>query len=281
MRRAHEVGRAEQDVGLGRLLAEHVEARAGDVAGDQEVTHRQLVDQAAARAVDDAHALLGLHQVGAAEDVLGLLGERRVHGDEVGARQHLVERRLLDAELLGALVGQEGIVGDHAHLEADGALGDDRADVAATDQAQRLEAELGAHEAVLLPLAGLGRGVGVGDLAGHGEHQGDGVLGGGDGVAVGRVHDHDAVRGGRLDVDIVDADAGAADDLQLLGLGQNLGGDLGGRADGQALVVADDGAQLGGLQAGLEIDVAAALGEDFDRAGESSSEMSTLGFAID
>ena len=34
----------------------------------------------------------------------------------------------------------------------------------------------------------------------------------------------------------------------------------------EALVVADDGAQLGGLQAGPEIDVAATLGEDFHRA---------------
>ena len=98
------------------------------------------------------------------------------------------------------------------------------------------------------------------------EHQGDGVLGRGDGVAERRVHDHDAVRGRRLDVDIVDADAGAADDLELLGLGQHLGRDLGRRADGQALVVADDGAQLGRLQAGLEVDVAAALGEDLDGA---------------
>src|SRR4030095_15366210 len=58
------------------------------------------------------------------------------------------------------------------------------------------------------------------------------------------------------------AEPSATNYFELLALGQNLGGDLGGRADGQALVVADDRAQLGGLQAGLEIDVAAALGED-------------------
>ena len=266
MRRADQVGRAEQHVGLGRFLDEHVEARAGDVARDQQVAHRQLVDQPAARAVDHAHALLGLHQVGAREDVLRLLGERRVHGDEVGARQQLLQRHLLDAELRGALLAQERVVGDHAHLEADRALGDDRADVAAADQAQRLEAELDAHEAVLLPLAGLRAGVGRRDLAGDREHQGDRVLGRGDGVAERRVHHHDAVRRRRLDVDIVDADAGAADDLELLRFRQHLGRDLGGRADRQPLVVADDGAQLGRLQAGLEIDVAAALGKDLDGA---------------
>ena len=42
----------------------------------------------------------------------------------------------------------------------------------------------------------------------------DGVLGGGDRVAEGGVHHHDAGGGGGGDVDIVDADAGAADHLQ-------------------------------------------------------------------
>ena len=62
------------------------------------------------------------------------------------------------------------------------------------------------------------------------------------------------------------ADAGAAHDLQLLGLGQHFGRDLGGGADRQAVVVGNDGAQLGGLQARLEVDVAAALREDLDGA---------------
>ena len=51
----------------------------------------------------------------------GLLGQRRVQRDEVGARQQLVELDLLDAELLRALGRQEGIVGDHPHLQPDGA----------------------------------------------------------------------------------------------------------------------------------------------------------------
>ena len=193
MRRADQVRRTEQHVLLGRLLHEHVEARARDMARDQQVADGQLVDQAAAGAVDDAHALLGLHQVGPREDVLGLLSERRVHRDEVGARQHLLQRCLLYAELGRSLVAQERVVGHHAHLEADGALGDDRADVAASDQAQRLEAELGAHELVLFPLAGLRAGIGLRHLTGDGEHQRDGVFRRGDGVAERRVHDDDAV----------------------------------------------------------------------------------------
>ena len=137
-----------------------------------------------------------------------------MQGDEVGAGQQLVQLDLLDAHLHRALGRQEGIVGDHLHLQAEGAVGDDRADVAGADQAQRLAVELDAHEAVLLPLAGLGGGVGGGHLAGQREHHGDGVLGGGDRVAEGGVHHHDAGGGGGGDVDVVDADAGAADHLQ-------------------------------------------------------------------
>ena len=40
-------------------------------------------------------------------------------------------------------------------------VGDDRADIAAADDAERLAGDLDAHEAVLLPLAGLRRGVGL------------------------------------------------------------------------------------------------------------------------
>ena len=159
-----------------------------------------------------------------------------------------------------------GIEGDDLHLEADRALGDDRADIAAADDAERLAGDLDAHEAVLLPLAGLGRGVGGGELAGDGEHQGDGMLGGGDRIAEGRVHHDDALRGRRRHVDIVDADAGAADDAELRRGGEHLVADLGRRADGEAVIVADDGEELLLVLAeiGLVVDVDAAILEDLD-----------------
>ena len=59
---------------------------------------------------------------------------------------------------------------------------------------------------------GLERRVGLGDIARHGGEERDGVLGGGDRVGGGRVDDEAAGLGGRLEVDIVDPDAGAADD---------------------------------------------------------------------
>ena len=93
---------------------------------------------------------------------------------------------------------------------------------------------------LLRPLARAhGRG-GLRDAPRQREQHGDGVLGGGDVAAAGRVHHHDAALGGRVDVDVVDADAGAADDAQLVGPRDHVGGHLGGAADDERVVLADD-----------------------------------------
>jgi hypothetical protein len=126
-----------------------------------------------------------------ARDVLGLVGQRRVQRDEVGAREQLVELDLLDAEIEARSGDRNGSKAITFILRPMRAVGDDRADIAAADDAQRLGVELDAHEAVLLPLAGLGRG---GRRPGSGgperEHHRDGVLGRGDRIAERRVH-HD------------------------------------------------------------------------------------------
>ena len=62
---------------------------------------RRFIDQAATGAVDDEDALLGLLQVLFRQDVAGLVGERRVQGDEVGAGQQVFQLQLLDAHFHG------------------------------------------------------------------------------------------------------------------------------------------------------------------------------------
>ena len=82
------------------------------------------------------------------------------------------------------------------------------------------------------------RGVGLRDFARGAEQEREGVLGGGDGVAAGRVHDdHAAARGG-LDVHIIDADASAADDAQSCAGLQDGRGDF-------RFAAHDDGAEIG------------------------------------
>ena len=76
------------------------------------------LDELLARTVDDAYALLGLGEVLGREDVARLVGQRRVQGDEVGAREQLIELDFLDAHLDRPLLGQEGVVGDDLHLQA-------------------------------------------------------------------------------------------------------------------------------------------------------------------
>ena len=138
--------------------------------------------------------------------------------DEIGAAQQLVELDFFDAELDRALGRQERIVGDHLHLQPDRAVGDDRADIAAADDAERLAENLDAEEFVLLPFAGARRSVGLGNLPRQRQHQRDRVLGGGDRIAERRIHDDDAARGRRRNIDIVDADAGAADHFETFRL---------------------------------------------------------------
>ena len=125
-----------------------------------------------------------------------------------------------------AAVGrEERIEADDLHVEAGGPAGDLAADAAQADDAERLAGELRADELAALPLAGWTAGVGGGDVAGQGHEQGDGLLGGADGVAAGRVHDDDALARGGGDVDVVHADAGADDGPQLAGVFEQVGGD--------------------------------------------------------
>ena len=192
-----------------------------------------------------------------------------MQGDEIGAAQEIVQLHLLDADIKRTLGRQEGVEGDDAHLEAERAVGDDGADVAAADDAQNLGGDLHAHEAVLLPLARLGGGVGGGDLAGHGEHHGDGVFGCGDGIAKRCVHhDHATARGGG-NVDVIDANARAADDLEAGRLLQQLCGDLGVGADGEAIIIADDFGKfiLVLAEIGLEVDLHAMIFENLHGCG--------------
>ena len=111
--------------------------------------------------------------------------------------------------------GDEGVVAEQVHAEGLGAAGDLKADAAEADDAERFAAELGALQRLLVPLAGVHGGVGAGDGAGHGDHEAERELGDGDGVGAGGVHDDDAAARGFGGVDVVDADAGAADDAEL------------------------------------------------------------------
>ena len=91
------------------------------------------------------------------------------------------------------------------------------------------------------------------------------MLGGRDVVAAGRIHHDDAACGRRRDVDVVDADAGAADDAELAGVLERVGGHFAAAPDHERVVLPDDARQLVRLHAGLQVELDLGVrGEDVD-----------------
>ena len=76
--------------------------------------------------------------------------------DQVGSRVEIADvGRALHAELLVALGGHIGVVGDDRHAECLRALGDELADAAEADDPERLLVDLDSAELAPLPLAAL------------------------------------------------------------------------------------------------------------------------------
>ena len=212
-------------------------------AGDR-FGKRLLVDEPAARGVDDDDPGLRLGQRLLADEAGGLRRLRQVHGDEVGPRQQLVERQQFDAELRGAGGRHIRVVGDDVRAERGEPLGDELPDPAQPHHADGLAVDLGAGERRPLPGVFAQRGVGGCDLARRGQHQRERVLGGAVDVRRRRVHHQHAAGGGGVDVDVVQADTGPRDDLEFGRGGQHLGVDGGRGADQQRVGLGHRGQQL-------------------------------------
>ncbi len=240
MGRADDVVERDQRRVLCRLLLEDVQGGAGHLAGDEGVVEVLLADDPAPGAVDDVDALFHLGEGGRIDQSPGLLRHGGVDRDDIGLREDFVEADQGDPHLLRRLRGDERVVGDDLHLQSLGPVGDDAADPADADDPEGLVEELVPGEFALFPLAGLHGCRRLGDLPDQGEHHGDRVLAGGDGVAAGGVHHDDAPLAGRRDVHVVEADARAADDGQFPGAIDHLLGDLGRAPDDQAVVLLDD-----------------------------------------
>jgi len=85
----------------GRLLLEDVESGAAAAAVAERGQQVGLVDDAAARAVDELEAALAGAEDGAADEVVGGGEEGHVDGDVVGERPDVGHLHQLDAPLLG------------------------------------------------------------------------------------------------------------------------------------------------------------------------------------
>ena len=202
---------------LQRLALEHVEARARDRAPVERRDQRLLVDDGAARGVDQVGRRLHRRQLRLADEVARLRVEGRVHGDVVGAAQQLVQRlHALDAVGAEHALAEVGVVRDHVQAERLGARDDRPRDVAQRHQPQRLAAD-GSHRAERAgPPAAVAHGrIEQRQLLRAGEQQEHRLVGHLGLAEVGEVRDHDAVVRGRGDVERVQPHAVADDELAL------------------------------------------------------------------
>jgi hypothetical protein len=244
---------------LGRRLGrEHVDRGPRDLARVEPLLQSQLVDQPAARDVEDPHAVAHLGDRRRVDEPLRLLGLWQVNRDEVGARVDRVDVvGLLDADLTVELGRDVWIEGDHLHSEAADALRDELPDAPEADDPERLVEQLDAGELRALPLARDQRSVRLRDVAREREQQRDGVLGRRHDVRLWRVGDDDAAARRRRHVDIVDTDPRPPDHLQVAAALDQIGGHLRGRADQDPVELADPRGERVGIpiESGLDVEV--------------------------
>src|SRR5204863_7156354 len=121
---------------------------------------RRSVDELAARGVDQPDARLASREPTIVEEMARLGRRRQVQRQIVGRGADLVERQELDAEPRRDFRRDVRIVRDDAHAERARALRNLLADAAQAGDAERLAAQLGAEEALLLPPGVLHRAIG-------------------------------------------------------------------------------------------------------------------------
>ena len=240
MRCCHHIIHPEQHIVGCRLGFKHIQRRTGNMPGAKRGCQCQLVNQPAARAVDDPDTLFCPVQRICGQDIPRLVRQRCMQADEIGICQQLVQIDLLDTCLTRMFRGHKRVKSDHLHAQPAGAVGNDAANISAADQPQRLAGDLGPQKAGFFPFAGLCRCICQRYLAGQGQHHGDGMFGCRHRIAVRRIHHHDTTRRCRGDIDIIDTNAGPAHNLQLCRGGQQIAGHLGGGPDGQPVIITND-----------------------------------------
>ena len=246
--------RLERVTLLLRLDREDVESSTGDVPGQDPLAQRLGVDDHAAGSVDEHRAGLHLVELLRAEQP-GVAGATvDVQRDDVGLGEQGVQRRHPARVAVGESVG--GVVEDHAQPER---LGDDRelrADVAVADDAEHPAADLVGALGGLVPQAVVHLLRLLRQSSRERDDLADDELDDAAGVGVGRVEGSDPVGCGRVEVDLVGADAEGPDREQI-GVLDDLRGQVGPGADAEQLHTLqrlDQVVLAQGARTGLDLD---------------------------
>jgi len=210
------VERQQRIVGRDRLRVGDVERCIRDLARHERVVERRLIDDWAARRIDQDRSGLHARQRPRIDQALGGRRQRDVEAHEIGLRQQVVQVDAHRAQLArGFRLGRIRV--QHPHLEAAGTAGYRLADAPHTHDAQRRAVHVLAHKQCRppgLPPTRAGEALRLADAPGGGHQQREGEIGGSVGEHAGRVADRDAAAGGSGEVDVVVADGHLADHAQ-------------------------------------------------------------------
>ena len=249
--------RRERRLARGRLLGEDVHRRPGEVSADQRTTQGLEIHDLPARRVDQDRARSHAAKLALADQPDRVGRVRDVEGHGVAPLEEVVE-------VPGGLDVPEGQLGghvvvEHAHAEHLGQHAHLAADVPVADDADGLAARLVAPGGGLLPVPTVAAHVALGDAPQEQDRLRDHELRHAARVRVGRVEHRHAAAPREAVVHLVGPDAEAADRDELPRLRQDLGRELGPRADPDHVGRADRGDQLvagQGPRVGLHVPVA-------------------------
>lgn len=245
-----DVGDVQQWVGhvegFGFVDIEHGE-RGG--VGDHEIGEGDVVEDEAARGVDEDDVVFAVCEIGGGDEAV--VGGTAIDVD----REHVglfAEFSARNGRCAVAFAGGhfEQVVVDGGDAERLGDAGEGGADAAQAPDAQRELAELAGGAEFL---ADFSPAVVVDGLAheearaGGVEEEGEDVFDDGVGVGIGGVDDAHAAGVAGGEVDVVEANTGAADDLESLRAGEHVGGDFGVGANDEAVGVSELIGELGGV----------------------------------
>ena len=142
---------AQRAVGRQWFLLEDIQRGAGKLPCLDGFAERLLVDDAAARDVDDARGGLHARQPLAADEMARLRRERHVQREKIRPLDQRVEIDQFDVAVAGILGRDVRVVGDNAHAQPLRPAHDLLRHAAQPDGAEHLAAHLDAHEAITLP----------------------------------------------------------------------------------------------------------------------------------
>ena len=150
-----------------RFFFKDIECRAGNVTAVDRFDQRRLIDDTAARHIENAGAFFHLRQLFAPNEIGRLWRQRHMNGQEISLGKDMIQIAQRNPSL-GRIIGSNiGIVTNDAHPQPLRPAHHFLCHAPHTDRPQHFVAHLYADKFVALPVAGAHMGIGLGNQSRH------------------------------------------------------------------------------------------------------------------